>query len=56
MAIATVLKTVVRKDFWVRIPGPPFSSYLNGTTYVQTAPFARAPRHDNAMREPRKTA
>ena len=24
MAIAAVLKTAVRKDFWVRIPGPPF--------------------------------
>jgi hypothetical protein len=23
MAIAAVLKTAVRKDFWVRIPGPP---------------------------------
>lgn len=23
MAIAPVLKTGVRKDFWVRIPGPP---------------------------------
>ena len=26
MAIAAVLKTAVRKDFWVRIPGPP--SYI----------------------------
>ena len=26
MAIATVLKTVVRKDLWVRIPRPPLRS------------------------------
>ncbi len=28
MAIAAVLKTAVRKDFWVRIPGPPLHDTL----------------------------
>ena len=27
MAIAAVLKTAVRKDFWVRIPGPPLHTH-----------------------------
>lgn len=27
MAIAPVLKTGVRKDFWVRIPGPPLNFF-----------------------------
>ena len=31
MAIAPVLKTGVRKDFWVRIPGPP--SHFARTSY-----------------------
>jgi len=29
MAIAAVLKTAVRKDFWVRIPGPPLHGSLD---------------------------
>ena len=42
MAIAAVLKTAVRKDFWVRVPGPPLRSRL--PTHPQTmfsTPLAR---------------
>lgn len=37
MAIAAVLKTAVRKDFWVRIPGPPLHAGTQTTTDDPTA-------------------
>jgi hypothetical protein len=39
MAIAPVLKTGVRKDFWVRIPGPPL---MNLRTFLHAALIAMA--------------
>jgi hypothetical protein len=42
MAIAAVLKTAVRKDFWVRVPGPP----LRTTPTITVGDIASGPtRH-----------
>lgn len=38
MAIAPVLKTGVRKDFWVRIPGPPLQ-ITNDSSHLKPAVF-----------------
>jgi hypothetical protein len=39
MAIAPVLKTGVRKDFWVRIPGPPLMTLRTVLSAALTAVF-----------------
>jgi hypothetical protein len=39
MAIAAVLKTAVRKDFWVRVPGPP----LRTTPTITVGDIASGP-------------
>lgn len=57
MAIAAVLKTAVRKDFWVRIPGPPLhtapqqaapASTSGSLTRVRACVIRTATAHDAA--------